>query len=126
MTASNQHWSEYKHSFTTKFLIIITPAGMINFVSNCWGGRTSDKCITINPRFLDLIEPHDSVMADKGFSSLLEELTLHHANLLVPPGRHDMAQMTASDVQKTKAIANKRIHVEQAIRRIKFFCLLKF
>lgn len=62
----------------------------------------------------------------KDSSSLIEELTLHHANLLVPPGRHGLAQMTASDVQKTKEIANRRIYVEQAIRRFKFFRLLKF
>lgn len=65
-------------------------------------------------------------MADKGFSSLIEALTLHHANLLVPPGRHGIAPMTASNVQKTKEIAKRRIYVEQAIRHIKFFRLLKF
>ncbi|XP_062572932.1 uncharacterized protein LOC134234895 [Saccostrea cucullata] len=126
MMVSNQCWSDYKHHYTAKFLVSITPAGMINFVSNCWGGRASDKCITINSGFLDLIEPHDSVMADKRFSSLMKELTLSQANLLVPPRRHGIAQMTAYDVQKTKEIANRRIYVEQAIRRIKFFRLLKF
>lgn len=126
MTVSNQCWSDYKHKFTAKFLVSITPAGMINSVSNCRGGRASDKYITINSGFFHLIEPHDSVMADKGFSSLIEALTLHHANLLVPPGKHGIAQMTASYVQKTKEIAKRRIYVEQAIRHIKFFRLLKF
>lgn len=84
VTVSNQCWSYYTHHYTSKFLVSITPAGIINLVSNCWGGIAIDKCITINSGFLGLIEPHDSVMADKGFSSLIDELTLHHANLLVP------------------------------------------
>jgi hypothetical protein len=43
-------------------------------------------------------------MADKGFSCLIEELTVSHANLLVPPGRRGLAQMTALDVQKQKRL----------------------
>lgn len=126
MMVSNQCWSDYYTASLYHQIPGITPAGMINFVSNCSGSRASDKCITINSGFLDLIEPHDSVLADKGFISLIEELTLHHANLLVPPGRHGIAHMTASDVQKTKEIANRRIYVEQAVRRFKFFRLMKF
>lgn len=98
MTVSKQCWGDYKHHYNAKFLVSFTPAGMVTFVSNSWGGRSSDKCITINFGFLDLIEPHDSVMADKGFRRLIEELTLYHAHLLVPPDRPGIAQMTASDV----------------------------
>ncbi|KAK3092726.1 hypothetical protein FSP39_006615 [Pinctada imbricata] len=131
MMEQNQCWSDYKHHYTntekeSKFLVSITPAGMINFVSNCWGGRVSDKCMTLKSGFLDIIEPYDAIMADKGFSSLIEEVTLLRVHLLVPPGRHGMAQMTSCDVQKTKDIANRRIYVEQAIRRIHFFRMLKF
>ena len=34
--------------------------------------------------------------------------------------------MTAKDVEKTKVVANLRIHVERAIERIKRFRLLKY
>lgn len=33
-------WSDYKHHNTAKFLFSTTPSGLINFVSECWGGRT--------------------------------------------------------------------------------------
>ena len=122
----NQCWSDYKHHYTAKFLVSINPSGMINFVSECWGGRTSDKHITLHSGFMDIVEQYDCVMADKGFSNLLQEFTLLHATLLTPPGRHGASQMPARDVTKTKEIANRRIFVEQAIRRMKFFRILKY
>lgn len=122
----NQCWSDYKHHHTAKFLLSINPSGMINFVSECWGGRTSDKHITLHLGFMDLIEPFDCIMADKGFSNLLQDFTLLHATLLTPPGKHGVSQMPANDVRKTKEIANRRIFVEQAIRRMKYFRILKF
>lgn len=85
MTVSNQCWSDYKHKFTAKFLVSITPAGMINSVSNCRGGRASDKCITINSGFFHLIESHDSVMADKGFCRrwlfIMQTCLFHQVNM---------------------------------------------
>lgn len=118
-------WSDYKHHHTAKFLISITPSGFINYVSDVWGGRTSDKYITDNSDFLNIVEPYDTVMADRGFQ-IKEELTLKRAYLMVPPGRRGACQMSTDEVVKTKEIANRRIYVEQAIRRLKCFRILKF
>lgn len=118
-------WSDYKHHHTGKFLVSINPSGMINFISECWGGRVSDKVITNQSGFLDVVEPYDTVLADRGFP-IREELTLKRARLLIPPGRNGVNQMTKSDVILTKQIANKRIYIEQAIRRMKFFRILKY
>ena len=118
-------WSDYKHHHTAKILVSITPAGMINFVSSAWGGRTSDKYVTVNSGFLDLIENYDIVLADRGFP-IREELALLHAELLMPPGRRGVSQMTSSDVRATEDIARRRIYVEQAIRRMKCFRILKY
>ena len=46
LLARAQVWSNYKHHSTLKFLIGITPQGTISFVSQCAGGRMSDKEIT--------------------------------------------------------------------------------
>ena len=36
-------WSNYKHHNTVKFLIGVTPQGVISFISQAWCGRVSDK-----------------------------------------------------------------------------------
>ena len=66
-------WSDYKHHNTIKFLDGITPSGYISFLSDCYGGRSSDKFITTDSGFYDLLERDDEVMADRGFQ-IKEEL----------------------------------------------------
>ena len=43
-----QTYSNYKKHNTIKFLIGITPSGGVSFLSRCWGGRATDKFITMN------------------------------------------------------------------------------
>lgn len=80
----NVTFSNYKHHNTFKFLVGITPSGVISFVSEGWGGRVSDKQITINSGLLDLLQPNDSVMADKGFT-IKEALREKKCYLNIPP-----------------------------------------
>lgn len=60
-------WSDYKHHHTVKYLVSINPNGHINYISKGWGGRTSDNYLTEHCGFLDILEPYDKVMADRGF-----------------------------------------------------------
>ena len=48
LLARAQTFSSYKHHNTIKVLIGITPQGTISFLSNAWGGTTSDKYLTEN------------------------------------------------------------------------------
>jgi hypothetical protein len=118
-------WSDYKHHQTVKVLVSILPNGFFNFVSKAWGGRTSHNHLTRNCGFLELVEPYDSVMADKGFL-IREDLLLRRAELHIPPGRRGSEQMPKADVKKTQEIANRPIYVEMAIRRLKTFRLIKY
>ena len=66
-----------------KFLVGITPSGFISFLSDCYGGRASDKFITADNGLYDLLERYDEVMADRGFQ-IREELMLIFCSLSVP------------------------------------------
>ena len=65
--ARAETWSSYKHHNIVKFLLGITPQGVICFLSKSLGGWTSDKFITENCGFLDKILPGDLILADRSF-----------------------------------------------------------
>ena len=117
-------WSDYKKHNTVKFLVGIAPSGMISFLSKAWGGRASDQYITRESGFLDLLEPTDLVMADRGFT-IKEDLMVRGATLEIPPPSSGLEQMSKDKVIVTKKIANARIHVERAIGRMKVFSILR-
>ena len=116
-------FSNYKHHTTFKFLVGITPSGVISFVSEAWGGRGSDKEITEFSGILDLLQEGDCVMADKGFpiKNLLEK---RKCNLNIPPFKGVNPQFTTDQVFETQEIAKLRIHVERSIGRVKNFHIL--
>ena len=112
-------WSDYKKHNTIKFLVCISPNGYISFLSSCWGGRALDRHIVRESGFLELMEHGDLVIADRGFTMLLKNATLE-----IPPPSQGAEQMTRQDVERTKKIANARMHVERAIERMKWFHIL--
>lgn len=116
----SQLYSSYKSNTTLKGLVGITPNGAVCFVSCLYTGSISDKEITRCSGILDLLEPGDSIMADKGFD-IEEMLRGKQVGFNIPPFLQNQQQFSAQDVQTTKAIASLRIHVERAIRRIKEF-----
>ena len=117
-------WSDYKSHNSIKFLIGISPTGFVTFLLGKYGGRTSDKFIRHDSRFFDCLDSYDEVMADRRFQ-ITKELSVRYCTLSVPPGAEIKSQITNSEVRKTKNIANLRIHVERAIKRIKSYRILK-
>ncbi|XP_021373733.1 uncharacterized protein LOC110463446 [Mizuhopecten yessoensis] len=117
-------FSNYKHHNTLKFLVGISPSGVITFISEAWGGRVSDRKLTEDSGILDLLEPFDSVMADKGFTigDLLEKRQCY---LNIPPFRGNSNQFSTTEVFQTQEIAQLRIHVERSIGRVKNFHILE-
>ncbi|KAK0152573.1 Ladderlectin [Merluccius polli] len=98
LTARAQAWSNYKHNNTIKYLIAITPAGAISFLSPGWGGRVSDKQIT-----------NESVLADRGFLTR-DELAAYGATLRIPHFTKGKKQLSAQEVDTARQLSRVRIH----------------
>lgn len=116
-------YSNYKGAYTLKFLVAITPAGMICFCSKAYGRRVSDAHVTVDSGFLDLVQPGDMILSDKGFPGIQTVLGNQNALLVMLPFLH-ASQFTAQEVRDTYNIAQVRIHVERMIQRIKIYNVL--
>ncbi|CAB4005346.1 Hypothetical predicted protein, partial [Paramuricea clavata] len=120
--ADSATFSSYKNHNTAKGLIGISASGYPSFVSSLYAGRTSDKKITKDRGILDLLEPGDQVMADRGFeieSDLPSGVTLN-----IPPFLDGKDQLSLEEELTTRKIASVRVHVERAIARIKNYRIL--
>ena len=115
-------FSNYKNTNTYKVLIGISPSEIITFVSKLYAGSISDKELTRCSGIMDLLQPGDSVMADRGFD-IQDELTLRGVRLTIPPFLKGKSQLSESELVETR-IAAVRIHVERAMERIKNFHIL--
>lgn len=77
-------YSHYKGTNTVKFLVCITPAGLISFISEGYFGKSSDKFIFNDENLIEEFDSNiDAIMVDKGFAIVDETLT--HGIKLVRP-----------------------------------------
>lgn len=111
-------YSSYKSLNTFKILIGCSPNGALTYCSELYPGSTSDKAIVQHSGILNLMEPGDMIMADKGFT--ITDLLPEGVRLNIPPF-HTTPQFTPEQVYETTKIAQARIHVERIIRRLKGF-----
>ena len=89
--AKAETFSSYKHHTTVKFLIGVTPQGVISFVSKAWGGRTPDKHLTENCGVLKYLLPGDTCIYER------------------------KKQLSAFDVERSGKLASVPFHVERVI-----------
>lgn len=120
LVAQRHTFSHYKYANTMKCLVGATPDCYVSFLSAIYGGSTSDRAIVQQSAVLDLLEPGDGVMVDKGFK--VADLLPQGVALHIPPFRvPGEAQMSARDVEATQNVASARVHIQRVIRRIKEF-----
>ena len=102
----------------SKFLIGITPSGIFSFLSRCWGWRVSDKVLTQQSGFLDMVEHGDTVLADRGFT-ITDDIALRRAKLVIPSFTKGKTQLSQKEVETSKQLSQVRIHVERIIGLLK-------
>ena len=118
LLARAQTYSQYKHHNTVKYLIGITPQGTVSYISEGWGGRTSDKFITEHSSLLSNLVPGDTILADRGFD-ITDSVGFYCATVKTPAFTLGRNQLTGIEVEQTRRIANIRIHVERVIGNIR-------
>ena len=89
-----------------------------------YGRHVSDWKIVIASGILDMLEPHGSVMTDRGFE-IQDLLVPKKVSLNIPPFMRCKDQLDPDEKDETRQIAAVRIHVERAIERIKNYNFLK-
>ena len=67
-SAQQATFSTYKNRNTVKVLVGATPGGLVSYMSNAYGGSTSDRQIVERSGLPSLCDVNDSIMADKGFN----------------------------------------------------------
>ncbi|XP_029708092.2 uncharacterized protein LOC115254615 [Aedes albopictus] len=116
--AAVSHFSNYKKSETTKFLISICPDGNIAFISPGYGGRCSDKKIVQDSGILNYIEAGDVIIADKGFD-IADLVESKGAILNIPLFLINKRQFRPAEIEKNRQVTKLRIHVERCIAGLK-------
>ena len=97
-------YSSYKHANTFKQLVAIQPSGAISFLSKLYVGNISDQAIVKTSGFLDLVEPGDDIMADRGFN-IRHLLLPKQATLNIPAFSHGKS-LGMKAVKKSRKIAS--------------------
>ena len=83
LEAQKQLFSSYHN--TVKFLLGISLSGAVLFVSRAWGGRASNKKITLKSGLLQQLSPGQDVMhmADRSLT-LSDDLKSNGKSLIIP------------------------------------------
>ena len=90
-------------------------------VASIYGSSISDRMIEIveKSHFMDFLDNNDLIMADRG-SQIQDTLAVKQAQLFIPSRRQSVEDQFAKvECFETMRIANLRIHVERAIKRVK-------
>lgn len=118
--ARQSTFSTYKNKNTVKVLVGSTPGGLTSFISPAYGGSASDRQLVERSLLLNLCEPGDSVMSDKGFNVqdlfASRDVTINISTFFKKQNR-----IWGNTILRDRKISSKRVHIERIIRLAKTF-----
>ncbi|XP_055357051.1 uncharacterized protein LOC129602109 [Paramacrobiotus metropolitanus] len=118
--AARKCWSNYKKSYTIKYLVGSEADGNMCFLSHPYQGSISDPAIVKASNLFLKLGFGDVVLADRGFqmTELAQKLGI---KWIVPPSVRKDENMSREKLKDTAEIARVRIVIENAIGRAKTF-----
>lgn len=73
------------------------------FCQSVGGGRASDRCITMNSGFLNLLSNGDTVLADHGFT-ISDDLAVFGGKLEIPEFTGGKKQLSVAEVEQSEIV----------------------
>ncbi|KAL5007833.1 hypothetical protein ScPMuIL_013216 [Solemya velum] len=122
--AQQATYSTYKNRNTIKVLVGCTPGGAVSYISDAYGGSVSDRQIVERSAMMNMCDPGDSIMSDKGFN--VQDLFAHQdVAINIPTFFRKKNRMCGKTVLRDRKISSKRVHIERIIGLAKTFRILK-
>ena len=112
--AQQATFSTYKNRNTVKSLIGSTPGGLVSYVSPAYGGSTSDRQIVERSNLVNICDPGDSFMTDKGFN-VQDLFATKNVKINIPSFFKKKNRMSGSIVLNDRKVSSKRVHIERII-----------
>jgi len=118
-------YSTYYKGVNAKFNLGISPNGTIIHVSLAYPGNITDKELTLHSLLaMQLLGEGQQVLADKGY--VIHRAANHLGiGVTTPSFKTGSEQITTENLVKDRVIAEKRIHIERAVKRIKEWKILQ-
>ena len=109
-----QSYSNYKILNTVKVLVGLSETGTVTFVSEAYGGSTSDRQVFERSGLLQKLEANDVVVAGRGFN--IQDLLLRrNFRLDIPDFVPQKGQLEQKQLYRSNNLSFKRIHVKRVI-----------
>ncbi|KAL5011040.1 hypothetical protein ScPMuIL_013345 [Solemya velum] len=122
--AQQSTYSTYKNRNTIKVLVGCTPGGAVSYISDAYGGSVSDRQIVERSAMMNMCDPGDSIMSDKGFN--VQDLFAHQdVAINIPTFFKKKNRMCGKTVLRDRKISSKSVHIERIIGLAKTFRILK-
>lgn len=122
--AQQSTFSTYKNRNTVKVLVSSTPGVLTSFISPAYGGSASDRQLVERSPLINLCEPGDSVMSDKGFN-VQDLFASRDITINIPTFFKKQNRMSGNTVLRDRKISSKRVHIVRIIGLAKTFKILK-
>lgn len=117
-------FSTYKHKNTLKFLVGSSPGGLMTHCSSAYAGSVSDRQIVERSTLLQICEPGDSIMADRGFN-VQDLFACKGIGINIPHFLKGKSQIPGFQLNLDQKLASKRVHIERLIGLTKTYLILR-